>query len=117
MDFYPYSCPDIREEDVEAVSDLLRRGAFLSQGPEITTFEEELAAEIGCKHAVVCNSGTAALHLAFLALEAGPAMPRLPNNCSITPISRPLVGVVRSTRSISRAWSFDKCVTCLTNPA
>lgn len=72
MAFYPYSCPDIREEDVEAVADLLRSGAFLSQGPEITAFEQELESEIGCKHAIVCNSGTAALHLAYLALEAGP---------------------------------------------
>jgi len=72
MDFCPYSCPDIREEDIAAVSDLLRRGAFLSQGPEITIFEQELAAEIGCKHAVICNSGTAALHLAYLALGVGP---------------------------------------------
>jgi dTDP-4-amino-4,6-dideoxygalactose transaminase len=70
---YPYSCPDIRDEDVEAVANLLRSGAFLSQGPEISAFEREISDETGCRHAIVCNSGTAALHLAYFALGAGPS--------------------------------------------
>lgn len=70
---YPYSCPDIRDEDVQAVTNLLSSGAFLSQGPEITAFEQEICDQTGSRHAIVCNSGTAALHLAYLALESGPA--------------------------------------------
>lgn len=70
---YPYSCPDIRDEDIQAVSDFLKSGAFLSQGPEIAAFEQEICDQTGAKHAIVCNSGTAALHLAYLALNAGPS--------------------------------------------
>ena len=68
---YPYSRPSISDADIEAVTHVLRSGALLSQGPEITAFEEELAATVGCRHVVLVNSGTAALHLAYLAIGLG----------------------------------------------
>lgn len=68
---YPYSRPSITEADIDTVTQVLRSGALLSQGPEITAFEEELASAVGCRHAIVCNSGTAALHLAYLAIGLG----------------------------------------------
>jgi len=65
---YPYSRPSITDEDVAAVTQVLRSGALLSQGPEITAFEADLADTVGCRHVIVCNSGTAALHLAYMAI-------------------------------------------------
>jgi dTDP-4-amino-4,6-dideoxygalactose transaminase len=41
-------------------------------GPETARFEEEFRKASGSRHAVAVSSGTAALHLALLALEAGP---------------------------------------------
>jgi dTDP-4-amino-4,6-dideoxygalactose transaminase len=41
-------------------------------GPEVEAFENEFAAFCGAGHAVALNSGTAALHLALLALGVGP---------------------------------------------
>lgn len=41
-------------------------------GPEVEAFEEEFAAFCGVSQAVAVNSGTAALHLALLALGVGP---------------------------------------------
>ena len=41
------------------------------QGPEVEAFEEEFAAYCGVRYAVAMNSGTAALHLALLALGVG----------------------------------------------
>ena len=38
---------------------------FLTQGPKIAEFENALEEYFGVKHAVVCSSGTAALHLAY----------------------------------------------------
>ena len=59
--------PSITDEDIERVSQVLRSGR-LREGPLCREFEEEFAAKVGAKHAVSVSSGTAALHLAYLAL-------------------------------------------------
>src|SRR4029453_11142387 len=41
-------------------------------GPKVAEFEASLADAVGTAHAAVVSSGTAALHLALLALEIGP---------------------------------------------
>src|SRR5581483_11163246 len=45
---------------------------MLTMGPKVAEFEAGLAAACGVEHAVAVSSGTAALHLAVLALEIGP---------------------------------------------
>lgn len=67
----PYGRQDISDEDVAAVVRALRSD-FLTQGPEIEAFEQELAAYVGAPHAVAVNSATSALHIACLALGVGP---------------------------------------------
>ena len=67
----PYARPWIEEDDIAAVIETLG-SQFLSQGPNMAALEAELCASFGVGHAVVCNSGTAALHLAYMALELGP---------------------------------------------
>jgi dTDP-4-amino-4,6-dideoxygalactose transaminase len=42
---------------------------WLSMGPEVEAFEREFAELVGVNHAIAVASGTAALHLAFLALD------------------------------------------------
>ena len=58
------------EQDVQAVLDCLRSG-WLTMGPRNLAFERALAAYVGTPHAVTVSSGTAALHLAFLAAGLG----------------------------------------------
>src|SRR5262245_56448573 len=41
-------------------------------GPEVQAFEAAMSAMLGVDHALAVSSGTAALHLAFLALGIGP---------------------------------------------
>lgn len=65
------SAPDVDESDVAAVVEVLRSGR-LALGPWAERFEEELAAYAGVPHAVAVSSGTAALHLALVALGIGP---------------------------------------------
>jgi len=48
------------------------RGDFLTTGPAVEAFEDKLAGITGGKFAVSCSSGTAALHLATLAIGLGP---------------------------------------------
>jgi dTDP-4-amino-4,6-dideoxygalactose transaminase len=66
----PLSDLDYGPEEEAAVLRVLR-GKWLSMGPEVEAFESELAAFLGVKHVVAVSSGTAALHLAQLALGIG----------------------------------------------
>jgi dTDP-4-amino-4,6-dideoxygalactose transaminase len=40
---------------------------MLAQGPEVAAFEEEFSKYVGGRHCIAMNSGTSALHLAFIA--------------------------------------------------
>lgn len=66
----PLSDLDIGPEEEAAVLRVLR-SKWLSQGPEVQAFEKEFAAYLGVKHALAVANGTAALHLAYLALGVG----------------------------------------------
>jgi len=66
----PFALPDITDEEIRAVTAVLRSG-WITTGPEVKAFEEEFARYIGVRHAVAVNSCTAALHLALEALGVG----------------------------------------------
>ena len=66
----PLSAPDVNEEDIQAVSDVLRTSR-LSLGPKLEEFEHAIAAYVGASDAVAVNSGTSALHLSLRALGIG----------------------------------------------
>jgi perosamine synthetase len=63
--------PDTGGEDIELVTEVLESGQ-LTMGPLVAEFERELAAACGTRHALAVSSGTAALHLAVLALGLEP---------------------------------------------
>lgn len=65
------SKPNIPEIAITAMNDIIRSGQLV-HGAECTQFEQELAAYLDVKHACVVSNGTAALHLALLALDIGP---------------------------------------------
>lgn len=71
MTIIPYGKQEITSADIEAVTAVLKSD-FLTQGPHIKEFEEKFAAYVGAKFAVAVANGTAALHLAALALEIQP---------------------------------------------
>ena len=61
----------IKEEIDRAVLGVLESTQFVL-GKEVAVFEEEFAAHCQAAHGVAVNSGTSALHLAFLAAGIGP---------------------------------------------
>jgi len=71
FEFIPLMIPDIREEDISAVAEVLRSG-MLVQGENVQKLEAQIAEYLGVKHAVAVSSGTASLHMALLALGIGP---------------------------------------------
>jgi perosamine synthetase len=64
--------PDVGERELAEVAEVLESG-MLTMGPKVGGFEAQLAAACEVEHALAVSSGTAALHLAVLALglEAG----------------------------------------------
>ena len=67
----PYGRQTIEDDDIAVVAEALR-GDFLTTGPAVEAFEQAFAATVGARHAVACSNGTAALHLAMLALDVKP---------------------------------------------
>jgi UDP-4-amino-4,6-dideoxy-N-acetyl-beta-L-altrosamine transaminase len=67
----PYGRQTIEEDDIAAVAHALRAD-FLTTGPRVEAFEADFAQAVGARYAVACANGTAALHLAMLALEVQP---------------------------------------------
>ena len=63
--------PDVGAEELEAVAEVVRTGQ-LTMGPKVEEFERGIAEAVGTAHAAAVSSGTAALHLALLALDIGP---------------------------------------------
>ena len=63
--------PKIGMEEAQEVLSVLRSG-MLAQGKKVEEFETKFADYIGTKYAVACSNGTAALHMAMLALDVGP---------------------------------------------
>jgi perosamine synthetase len=63
--------PDVGVEEARAVAEVLESG-FLTMGPKVREFEQELERVCEVPHAVAVSSGTAALHVAVAALGIGP---------------------------------------------
>ena len=67
----PVARPDIGPAELEAVQQVVASG-WITQGPKVRELEAGFARLCGTRHAVATNTGTAALHVALLALEIGP---------------------------------------------
>lgn len=57
----PYAKQYIDDDDLNAVNEVLKSD-FLTTGPTVKRFEEEIANYVGAKYAVAFSNGTAALH-------------------------------------------------------
>jgi perosamine synthetase len=66
------AAPALTGRELEYVTDCIRSSWISSAGGYIEQFEQAFADFCGVDHAVACCNGTAALHLALLALGAGP---------------------------------------------
>ena len=67
----PVTRPWMDERESDAARRVIQSG-WVTQGPEVAAFEREFGAAVGAPHACAVSSGTAALHLALVALGLGP---------------------------------------------
>src|SRR5215216_2291897 len=80
--------PAIGEEEIAAVAETLRSG-WLTTGPRAAELERRMAEYLEAEHVLALASGTAALHLALVALELGPG-----DEVITSPITWPATGNV-----------------------
>lgn len=69
--FLPYARQTLDEDDIASVLKALRSD-WLTTGPLVSSFEQTIGSIISSPNTLACSSGTAALHLASLALGIGP---------------------------------------------
>ena len=63
--------PAVDEEEIAAVAEAIRSG-WLTTGPRAAELERRMAEYLEVEHVIALASGTAALHLALVALDVGP---------------------------------------------
>ena len=71
MDQIPVARPALGQEEISAVTEVLKSG-MIASGDRVAEFERKFADFCGSNHAVAINNGTAALHAALLAAGIGP---------------------------------------------
>lgn len=67
----PFGRPNIDDEEIAAVTEVLRSGTLV-HGSQTHAFEEAFAARVGVRHAIAVSSCTAGLHLALFVRGIGP---------------------------------------------
>ena len=70
-DYIRLAWPDLGRAELDALAEVIE-GGMLTMGPRVAEFEAALAHACETRHAVAVSSGTAALHLAVLALDLDP---------------------------------------------
>ncbi len=70
-EFMPFSRPTLSEEAIAEVVSCLRSG-WITTGPRVKRFEDDLKAYTGAPFALALSSATAGLHLALAALRLNP---------------------------------------------
>ena len=63
-----YGKQKIFSKDILLTKNSLKK-KFLTQGKNVDLFEKKIQSFLKVKHAVVCNSGTSAIHLALLSIN------------------------------------------------
>ena len=61
---YPYSRADVNSNDIKAVLNVLKN-QYLAQGKIVKKFEAKIQKQFQVSKAIICNSGTAALHSVY----------------------------------------------------
>lgn len=100
----PHSRPTLGDEELQGLAEVLRSG-FIAQGARVAAFERKIARTLGVRGGVATSSGTAALHLALLALHVGEGDEVL----IPTYACAALLHAVRAVRAVPRLVDCDPC--------
>ena len=68
----PVNIPLITEDDIEAVTEVMRQGWISGEAPIVAEFEEAFAQKHGQDYGVAVPNGSLAIDLVIASLEIGP---------------------------------------------
>ena len=107
-DFIPYARPHLRDEDINAATNVLR-SAMISRGNLEAEFEEQLKSVTCAPHAITCNSGSSALYLAYktLGVTNGSKVWTTPLSFVSTASAALLLGADVSFIDIDEQWNLS----------
>jgi len=114
-----YGRQNITSDDVASVVAALESD-YLTTGPQVALFENELCELTGAKHAIACANATAGLHIACLALDlprgslglTSPITFVASSNCfEYAGVRSDFVDIDPDTRCISAAALEEYCIT------
>src|SRR5258705_8368249 len=89
----PLAEPTIGGNAERYLLECLETNFVSSVGPFVARFEREFADAVGARFAVACGSGTAAIHLALLALDIGPGQDVLVADLTFVASANPIAYV------------------------
>ncbi|WP_437216158.1 UDP-4-amino-4-deoxy-L-arabinose aminotransferase [Pectobacterium sp. LFLA-215] len=69
-DFLPFSRPNMGEEEIAAVAEVLRSG-WITTGPKCQQLEQAFCQQVGCQQAIAVSSATGGMHVTLMALGIG----------------------------------------------
>jgi len=67
VEFIPYSCQSLDDDDITAVTEALK-SPFITQGPRVDSFERAIEKDCKANHAIAVSSCTSALHSSYEAI-------------------------------------------------
>jgi dTDP-4-amino-4,6-dideoxygalactose transaminase len=106
----PLLVPVLRGNERAYLAECVDSNFVSSVGPFVKRFEREFAGWLGAEHAVACASGTAALHLALVALGVGPGDDVLVSDLTFIASANPARycgAAVMLVDSEPRTWNID----------
>jgi perosamine synthetase len=105
----PVARPFLWGNELRNIITALNSGWISSQGPIVETFEVEFGRRVGRRHSVAVSNGTAAVHLALVALGIGRGDEVIvPDFCMIAPIFAVIYcGAVPVPVDIDETWNLD----------
>jgi perosamine synthetase len=107
-EFIPVSRPFFWGNELRNISTALNSGWVSSQGPIVETFECEFGRRVRRRYSVAVSNGTAAVHLALVALGIGPGDEVIvPDFCMIAPIFAVIYcGAIPVPVDIDETWNL-----------
>lgn len=113
-EFIPWACPDIGEEEIQAVAEAVKSTWIGGNGPLTREFEQKIREKLNVNHAIAVSNGTSALMCALQAF-----LQKLGKNLAVGIPTFTFVATANAAFAVCgtpilfdldvKTWNIDKC--------